>query len=700
MNKIFGVIIISALLFGLFFVLGDFCVYNYPGTDLDAGIIIANDNLSKIALSSAKRKFYNGEYSAAEDIYIDLITKKPYEVKYRRDLSAVYADLGEVKKENMSLLKTAILSGESRDFLDLAVNYYQIGKLDTAIFLLENKVADKKLGLEEFLFKKYFLLTALNIEKENIDKAENYLIKAEEYSFSDSRVFILKSALDELKNNYYAAYQNLYQAYENDKSKTFLFKDMALLLEKADEEIKAYNHWQKAFAYGWFKGLALEKINYYKDKYPSLRIEGEKETPEKINPFNLKADWTELSKISFEEKSKKIKVGLQENNKNLVFQSKSDFKIIKNSTVLFNGEKMENYILNIDTGNLYIEYKTGRTKLGEVEGNYEISNEEYSSFYIFNLNYGEGYFWQGRESRQYRGDLLIKGDGSQFTIINNIDLTSYLISVVPSEIYASWPDEALKAQAIAARSYTLSNLGRHKDDGYDLCSTVHCATYNGVKSEHPNTTEAVLFTQGETAYYKDNIIEAVFSSNSGGFTERSDEIWQSDLPYLRGANQMIDESYSFPLSPYELKKWIVTEPESYSKKYGGNRYRWQLNISKEVLEYSSKLQNINKISITDRASGGTVTKLKIIGDSEEKIYSGYQIRRVFAGIRNSRIILEPIYSNSGEFLSVNIYGAGWGHNLGFDQSAAAGMAAEGWSYREIINHFYPETEIRKFSKSD
>src|SRR6056297_3604770 len=150
MNKTFRVIIISALLFGLFFALGDFYVYNHQGTDSDAGIIIADDNLSEIALSGAKRKFYNGEYSAAEEIYIDLIIKKPYEVKYRRDLSAVYADLGEIKKENLSLLKTAILSGESADFLDLAVNYYQIGNPDTAIFLLESKVADKELDLEEF----------------------------------------------------------------------------------------------------------------------------------------------------------------------------------------------------------------------------------------------------------------------------------------------------------------------------------------------------------------------------------------------------------------------------------------------------------------------------------------------------------------------------------------------------------------------
>ena len=115
-----------------------------------------------------------------------------------------------------------------------------------------------------------------------------------------------------------------------------------------------------------------------------------------------------------------------------------------------------------------------------------------------------------------------------------------MISVVPSEIYASWPEEALKAQAVAERSYTLNNLGRHSSDGYDLCSSVHCAAYNGIISEHQRTTEAVLETQGETAVYEGRIIEAVFSSNSGGYTERSDQIWSADLPYLRGSNQMKD----------------------------------------------------------------------------------------------------------------------------------------------------------------
>ncbi|MFW5737177.1 MAG: SpoIID/LytB domain-containing protein, partial [Halanaerobium sp.] len=233
--------------------------------------------------------------------------------------------------------------------------------------------------------------------------------------------------------------------------------------------------------------------------------------------------------------------------------------------------------------------------------------------------------------------------------------------------------------------------------GYDLCSSVHCAAYNGITSEHPRTTEAVLSTQGESAVFEGKIIEAVFSSNSGGLTERSDQIWSADLPYLRGSNQMKKDNYNFPLAPVELQEWLSSIPESYSKDYGNSNYRWQLRVPADVIEYRSGLKKINKIEVNKRSQGGTITSLIIYGELEEKTYNVSQIRRVLGGLKSSRFSFDSHYDQDGYLKEIYVYGSGWGHNLGLDQSASAGMGADGWNYREIIKHFYPGVEIEKIN---
>ena len=397
-----------------------------------------------------------------------------------------------------------------------------------------------------------------------------------------------------------------------------------------------------------------------------------------------------------------LRIGLQENNEHLLFQYSDSFSVVYKGKILFKGAAKKNYLLEVEGSDIYLSSKSEKVKLGKSDLEYQIySNNSNSSFYVYNINYGQGYFWQGSGNRQYRGNMIIKGEEEKFTLINKVELTPYLIAVVPSEIYASWPMEALKAQAVAARSYTLSNLGRHSSDGYDLCSTVHCAAYNGVQSEHQRTTKAVLATQGETALYEGRVIEAVFSSNSGGFTERSDQIWSADLPYLRGANQMKEDSYKFPLTPLELQSWLISNPESYSKDFGSSNYRWQLRIPAEVIEYRSDLDKIEKIEVNDRAQGGTITSLSIYGiiseKEEKKNYSVSQIRRVLGGLKSSRFYFDSHFDKNGYLKELYVYGSGWGHNLGLDQSASAGMGAEGWSYKEIIKHFYPGVEIEQYN---
>jgi len=645
----------------------------------------------------AKESFYEGDYNYTEDYYKQIIEIEPFNLASRRNLAVIYNEQNNLKAENEILLQTAILSSDIRDYLNLAINFHEINNNLASNFILENKIG-AELEDKDFVFQRYYYLIKNHLELKNYDKAEEYLMKITNLKVNQAEVYLLSAELNKKKENYRQAYQNYQESYQEQRSQSYLFKDMAQMLEKAGEEIRAYNYWQRTLAYGWFEKLAYQRINYYQDKYPELKAEeSDDDKPEEVNPFGLKASWQEVKELPKEENIQSLRIGLQENNKHLLFQYSDPFSIIYDGVILFRGKAKENYLLEVEENDIYIRTEEEKVKLGSSELEYQIySSQENSSFYVFNINYGQGYFWQGSGNRQYRGSMIIKGDGKEFTLINQVHLTPYLLSVVPSEIYASWPMESLKAQAVAARSYTLSNLGRHSSDGYDLCSSVHCAAYNGIMSEHPRTTEAVLSTRGESAFFEGKIIEAVFSSNSGGFTERSDQIWSADLPYLRGSNQMKQNNYDFPLDPVELQKWLLTAPESYSKDFGSSNYRWQLRVPADIIEYRSGLKKIKKIEIKQRAQGGTITSMTIYGEQEDKTYSVSRIRRVLGGLKSSRFYFDSHYDQNGYLKELYVYGSGWGHNLGLDQSASAGMGAEGWNYREIIKHFYPGVEIEKY----
>jgi SpoIID/LytB domain protein len=689
-------IIITAVLLGILLPLFEFRLVQNTAAKVTISEQSKERNVKHL-LDLAEQSYYTGNLESAENYYKEVLEYDPFNLESRRNLAVIYNERNELNKENQILLKTAILSGKADDLLELAQSFYKVNNSQAALYLFENKIQDEDLNSKEQFFRKYYYSVKSSLAINELEKADKILEKILDLEINKAQQYLLQAEVSEKKGNYLDEYEYLNKSYQENKSQTFLFKDMAESLEKADKEIEAYNYWQRSLSYGLFENIAYSRINFLQNKYPSLRPDEEEEEVEEINPFNLTANWKDISPLSEKESSDFLRIGLQENNRHLLFQYSDPFSVIYEGKIIFKGEAKRNYLLEINEDDLYIRDSDKNTKIGSLSGEYEIySSLDNSSFYVYNISYGEGYFWQNRGNRQYRGSMIILAEENTFSLINRVELTAYLISVVPSEIYSSWPKESLKAQAVAARSYTLSNLGRHSSEGYDLCSTVHCAAYNGAQYENNRTTTAVLDTYREAAFYNDRVIEAVFSSNSGGQTERSDQIWSADLPYLRGSNQMKDDNYQFPLNPVELKEWIRTSPASYSKDFGSSNYRWHIKIPAEVIESKSGIAKLKKIEILDRADGGTVTSLRITGEKQEKHYGSSGIRRLFGGIKSSRIYIESFKDGNSDIKEVYIYGAGWGHNLGLDQSAAAGMAESGWDYQQIIKHFYPGVEIKKY----
>ena len=144
----------------------------------------------------------------------------------------------------------------------------------------------------------------------------------------------------------------------------------------------------------------------------------------------------------------------------------------------------------------------------------------------------DGYVWIN--DRWYRGRIRIIRQGSGVTALNLVDLEEYLYSVVGAEAIPSWPQEALKAQSVAARTYALYQMNSSGNRIYDLDTTTRTQVYKGLESEFTSTHEAVNATAGQIMSFNSKPILAVFHSSSGGHTENVEDVWNSPLPYLRG----------------------------------------------------------------------------------------------------------------------------------------------------------------------
>ena len=270
-------------------------------------------------------------------------------------------------------------------------------------------------------------------------------------------------------------------------------------------------------------------------KYPGICERREKTK----NLAREKIKWLKVSDYSIPEDTvPTIRVGIVDNVNKLSFKAGSDFQILdKNNNMLLKGSKDLAYRIDFNNSyfKIYQEDKLIKTIGSRDPLRIRLTDNNYPIL-LYDISYGAGYFWAGTEDRQYRGVMELYPAGN-----NHFHITEYLkcrrrfLSVVPAEMPAWWPDEAIKAQAIAARSYAMSNLGRHRNKGYDLCDTVHCAAYDGVKSETERTNKLILETLGEVEIHDMKVINTVFSSNSGGFSEKSLEIWGNALSLFTGS---------------------------------------------------------------------------------------------------------------------------------------------------------------------
>jgi stage II sporulation protein D len=319
----------------------------------------------------------------------------------------------------------------------------------------------------------------------------------------------------------------------------------------------------------------------------------------------------------------------------------------------------------------------------------------------------------------YRGEFSIKRENDGiFTLINILNIEEYLYGVLPAEIGGGAPIEACKAQAVAARNYTLNNIGKHQKEGFDLCNTTDCQVYKGKNLENDNTNRAVEETKGKLLKYGGKNAQVFYFSSTGGVpTEDVENVWGASIPYLKSVDSSMESKKSYNAT------WV----KDYTK----------AQIKEFLLNRKTDLGDITEILVTKRSEAGRVIELKIKGTIGEKLFLRESVRTVLKldsqyydfktdadifvktaeGTKKTTLAGKKVATANGynvigygdktatvkgfnSVIKKNVSpqkflfsGKGWGHGVGLSQEGAIAMAKAGMSYDKILTHYFPGTNI-------
>jgi stage II sporulation protein D len=302
----------------------------------------------------------------------------------------------------------------------------------------------------------------------------------------------------------------------------------------------------------------------------------------------------------------------------------------------------------------------------------------------------------------------VRLQGGQLQVVNHVPLETYLASVVGSEMPASWPLDALQAQAVAARTYALK--ARRAAEPFDLKATVASQVYRGVEAETPSTQAAVAGTRGLVLTYNDTLIDAVFHSSSGGSTESSGDLWSRQLPYLVSVPDF-DEA-----SPVR---------------------EWRQPLDAALLRKAfPELGGALSIEVLSTTATGRVRQARVVGPGGQLLLNGAQLRARL-GLRSTWVRFEPLVATPlppplpalslpaplriGQTADAGLQspipasgtgvdpladplpptvllalGRGFGHGVGMSQWGALAMAQRGEAYSAILSHYYRGTRLRPY----
>lgn len=369
-----------------------------------------------------------------------------------------------------------------------------------------------------------------------------------------------------------------------------------------------------------------------------------------------------------------------------------------------------------------------------------------ATFTIYNVTIGIDFHWERKEEQTFLGQVQLIPGKDKIWIVNRLPVEDYLTSVITSEMSSTAPKEFLKAHAVISRSWVMAQISaaRNRDRSagstaenpvetdpynyvkwydhdqhrlFDVCADDHCQRYQGIgRIENPNAAQAVRETFAETVVYNGHLCDARFSKCCGGISEQFETCWQdTHLPYLTavkdggpGADMpdLTDED--------EATRWINSTPQAYCSRPSKeilaqvlndydqetpDFYRWKVEYSdEEISRIFRQKSGLDIGQITDlkplkRGPSGRIYQLLVAGTAGKAVLGKeLEIRRVLSESHLFSSAFTATHAD-GRF---TLTGAGWGHGVGLCQIGAAVMGSNGYSYREILAHYYPGTVIGRF----
>ena len=376
-------------------------------------------------------------------------------------------------------------------------------------------------------------------------------------------------------------------------------------------------------------------------------------------------------------------------------------------------------------------------------------NPSLARFCISEVLIGINFHWERREDQIFKGSIALISDLDKVQLINVIDIEEYLLSVISSEMNATSSLEFLKAHAVISRSWLIAQILKnqllhnqlnkynssfrdneeltcwydredHRD--FDVCADDHCQRYQGIsRSTSPVILKAVKETMGKVLHYNGTICDARFSKCCGGRTELFENTWEPVThPYLQtfpdkdSGFEMIDSDLT---NEKKAQDWILSSPEAFCNTSDKNVlkqvlndydletndfFRWKISYSQhQISKLIHKKSGLNFGSILDlvpikRGPSGRIIKLKIVGTLKTlTIGKELEIRKVLSEthLYSSAFIIDKIEKNGNILFTIS--GAGWGHGVGLCQIGAAVMGDRGYSFSEILSHYFRDATLKK-----
>lgn len=337
-----------------------------------------------------------------------------------------------------------------------------------------------------------------------------------------------------------------------------------------------------------------------------------------------------------------------------------------------------------------------------------------STFSIEDVVIGIDFHWERKESQTFRGALKVVVEDDMLRAINILPVEEYLVSVISSEMKSSASLEFLKAHAVIARSWLLSQKNVHK--GFHVCADDHCQRYQGIgRVQSENVRKAIEATRGEVLMYKGQICDARYSKCCGGMLEEFETCWEDEHhPYLISKRDATDACLIPNLTDEDVaREWIMNGEDSFCNTQDkgvlnqvlneydqetADFFRWTVTYSRNDLtelvnrKINDDLGEIEDLIPMKRGKSGRIYELKVVGKKKSVVVGKeLDIRRILSEshLKSSAFVVDK------DTDTITLHGAGWGHGVGLCQIGAAVMGAKGYRYNEILCHYYPNTELKK-----